>query len=84
MSNGINFPSFQVVNDNSVRQWNTIITNVGGRVVDTFQPHFVADNLKELVKQGTVFVVVQDFLLRVLTVFDVNDAHFQLGFDEDL
>jgi|LakMenEpi03Aug12_release.lakeMendotaPanAssembly.Ray.scaffolds.fasta_scaffold4450336_1 hypothetical protein len=50
----------------------------------TFQPHFVADNLKELVKQGTVFVVVQDFLLGVLAIFDVDDAHLQLGFDEDL
>jgi hypothetical protein len=52
--------------------------------VDTFQPHFVTDDLKELVKQGTVFVVVQDFLLGVLPVFDVDNAHFQLGFDEDL
>lgn len=50
----------------------------------TFQPHFVADNLKELVKQGTVFVVVQDFFFGVLAIFDVDDAHLQLGFDEDL
>ena len=50
----------------------------------TFEPDFVADDLEELVKEGTVLVVVQDLLLGVLAVFDVDDAHFQLGLDEHL
>ena len=53
-------------------------------LVESFESNLVAEDLEKLVKEGRVLVVVQNLLLRVLALLDVNDAHFQLGFDEDL
>lgn len=52
--------------------------------VYTFETDFVAYDLQKLIKEGTVFVVVQYLLLRVLAVFDVDDADLQLRLDKNL
>ena len=53
-------------------------------VASTFQSDLIADDLQKLVKEGAVLVVIQDLFFGVLALFDVDDAHLQLRFNENL
>ena len=53
-------------------------------MASTFQSDLIADDLQKLVKEGAVLVVIQDLFFGVLALFDVDDAHLQLRFNENL
>lgn len=73
-----------------VETWGQHVTSYHNHIikntvrVHTFKTNFVANDLQKFVKERTVFVVIQNLLFGVLAVFDVDDAHFQLRFNEYL
>ena len=53
-------------------------------LVETFQPNFITKNGEKFIKVLTMVIVVQYFLLGVLTLLYVNDSNFKLGFHKNL
>ena len=53
-------------------------------LIKTLQTDFVSENGEELVEVVAVLIIVQDLLLRVLTLLHIDHANLQLRLDKHL